>query len=206
MNLFDRVILLVTGLVALYTIWRFYGRYSKEKNLFDAYYLMGFVVLLVSGLLLIFFGYGILESPYVLTIASLIPLGISMGLMNQFTPGWKKIYSWFALIGLLAIAYTSITDSTLKRIAVPLFHGVAGLIIFGLPIKVSGEDKTPKGFFWVGIGGVLIGLGGIALAFLKSGSQLLFFSSEFVFTILAPLLLLMTLAFSFGFVKDLTTS
>jgi len=51
----------------------------------------------------------------------------------------------------------------------------------------------------------LIGIGGIALAFLVSGSQLLFFSAEFVYMILAPLLLLMTLAFTFGFRKDIGT-
>jgi hypothetical protein len=55
------------------------------------------------------------------------------------------------------------------------------------------------------VGGALIGIGGIALAFLTSGSQLLFFSQEFVLTILAPLLLLMTLAFTWGFMKDIST-
>jgi hypothetical protein len=53
------------------------------------------------------------------------------------------------------------------------------------------------------VGGALIGLGGIAVAFLSSGSQLLFFSQELVMAILAPLLLLMTLAFDWGFVKDI---
>lgn len=53
------------------------------------------------------------------------------------------------------------------------------------------------------VGGAPIGLGGIAPAFLKTGSQLLFFSQSFVFTILAPLLLLMTLAFTWGFVKNI---
>jgi hypothetical protein len=53
------------------------------------------------------------------------------------------------------------------------------------------------------VGGVLISVGGIALAFLKTGSQLLFFSAEAVFAILAPLLLLMTLAFTWGFVKKI---
>jgi len=164
---------------------------------------MGFIVLLVSGLLLIFLGYGILASPYVLTIASLIPLGISMGLMNQFVPNYKKIYAWFALIGILAIAITSISGHPLKNVAVPLFHGVAGLIIFTLPIKVSLHGKAPKGFWWVGIGGALIGLGGIALAFLSLGTQFLFFNQQLVLNILAPLLLLMTLAFTWGFVKDM---
>ena len=200
MTLLDRIVLLVTGLAALYLTWRFYTRYSKEKKLYDIYYMMGFLVLLVSGLLLIWQGWGALASPYVLTVATLIPLGISMGLMNQYFPQWKKAYSWFALVGLLAIAYTSITGSDLKRFSVPIFHGVAGLIIFLGPFLV--KDKAPKGFWWVGIGGALIGIGGIALAFVTSGSQLLFFSPDFILMILAPLLLLMTLAFAGGFVKQ----
>jgi hypothetical protein len=127
-----------------------------------------------------------------------------MGLMNQFMPQYKKAYSWFALLGLLAIAISSIGDMSWKSIAVPLFHGVAGLIIFGLPLYVSfSKESAPKGFAWVGIGGLLIGIGGIALAFLTSGRQLLFFSQDVVLMILAPLLLLMTLAFAWGFVKDI---
>ncbi len=204
MTLLDRILLLVTGLCALYLTWRFYTRYSKEKKLYDIYYMMGFLVLLVSGLILIWQGWGALASPYVLTVATLIPLGISMGLMNQYFPKWKKAYSWFALVGLLAIAYTSITGHDLKRLAVPIFHGVAGLIIFLGPFLV--KDKAPKGFWWVGIGGLLIGIGGIALAFLTSGKQLLFFSEEVVLMILAPLLLLMTLAFTWGFVKQIKAS
>lgn len=204
MTIIDRIILLLTGLTAIYMLWHFYVRYKKEKSLHDIYYLLGFGVLLISGLLLIFLGWDILASPYVLTVATLIPLGIAMGLMNQFRPKYKKAFSWFALVGLLAIALTSITGMDLKRIAVPVFHGVAGLIIFALPLYkcVVGKD-VQKGFGMVGIGGALIGLGGIALAFLVSGSQLLFFSEEFVFTILAPLLFLMTLAFTFGFRKDI---
>lgn len=210
MFLFDKFILLLTGLVAAYLGWRFYSRYSKEKALHDIYFMMGFFVLLVSGLLLIFLGYGILGmggtvlSPYILPVASLIPLGISMGLVEQYNPEWKKAFKWFALIGFLAIAVTSIAGmGTLRKIAVPVFHGVAGLVIFLGPIFAEKNGKAPKGFFWVGVGGVLIGLGGIALAFLSVGSQLLFFSNEFVFTILAPLLLLMTLAFAWGFMQDI---
>ncbi len=197
----DNLFLLLTGLTALYLLWRFYTRWSKGKALYDVYYMLGFLVLLVSGLLLIFLGLGILSSPYVLTVASLIPLGISMGLVEQYFPQWKKAFKWFALIGFLAIAVTSIGGvETLKKIAVPLFHGVAGLVIFLGPFFAKG---AAKGFWWVGIGGMLIGLGGIALAFISLGAQLLFFSPEFVMLILTPLLFLMTLAFTFGFVKDI---
>ena len=203
MNLFtlDNLFLLLTGLVAVYLLWRFYTRWSKGKALYDVYYIMGFLVLLVSGLLLIFLGLGILASPYVLTVASLIPLGISMGLVEQYYPKYKRAFKWFALVGFLAIALTSILQIDIgRKISVPLFHGVAGLVIFLGPFFAK---KAAKGFWWVGIGGLLIGLGGIALAFIASGAQLLFFSPSFVMLILTPLLLLMTLAFTWGFVKDI---
>lgn len=201
MTLLDKILLLATGLVAIYLLYRFWGRYSKAKGLYDLYYMMGFLVLLISGLLLIFLGYGILPSPYVLTVASLIPLGLSMGIAEQYFPSWKKAFKWFALIGFLAIAITSIGGMEgLRKISVPLFHGVAGLVIFLGPFLAK---KAPKGFWWVGIGGLLIGIGGIALAFIAAGSPLPLFSKEFVFQILAGLLLLMSLAFAWGFMKDI---
>ena len=195
----DKVFLLLTGLIAAYLCWYFYQRYNLNKALHNLYYLMGFAVLLVSGLLLIVLGLDILSSPYVLTVASLIPLGISMGVAEEYYPTWKKYFKWFAVIGFLAIAITSIGGmDTLKKIAVPLFHGVAGLVIFLGPFFAK---NAPKGFWWVGIGGMLIGLGGIALAFISIGKQLLFFSPTFVMLILTPLLFLMTGAFALGFAK-----
>jgi hypothetical protein len=195
----DIAFLLLTGLIAAYLCWYFYQRYTLNKALHNLYYLMGFAVLLVSGLLLIFLGLDILSSPYVLTVASLIPLGISMGVAEEYYPAWKKTFKWFAVIGFLAIAITSIGGmETLKKIAVPLFHGVAGLVIFLGPFFAKG---APQGFWWVGIGGMLIGLGGIALAFISVGAQLLFFSPSFVMLILTPLLFLMAGAFALGFAK-----
>lgn len=193
----DNLFLLLTGLIAAYLCWYFWQRYNLHKALHNLYYLMGFAVLLISGLLLIFLGLDILSSPYVLTVASLIPLGISMGLAEEYFPSWKKAFKWFAVLGFLAIAITSIGGmDSLKKIAVPLFHGVAGLVIFIGPFVAKG---APKGFWWVGIGGALIGLGGIALAFITMGSQLLFFSPALVMAILTPLLFLMAGAYALGF-------
>lgn len=195
----DNLFLLVTGLLAAYLCWYFYRRYQLHRALHNLYYLMGFAVLLISGLLLIFLGMDILSSPYVLTVASLIPLGISMGLAEEYFPAWKKPFKWFAVIGFLAIAITSIGGMDLfKKIAVPLFHGVAGLVIFLTPFYAKG---APKGFWWVGIGGLLIGLGGIALAFISAGRQLLFFSPALVAIVLTPLLFLMTGAYTLGFAR-----
>jgi len=98
----DIIFLLLTGLLAAYLCWYFYQRYNLNKALHNLYYLMGFAVLLISGLLLIFLGLGILASPYVLTVASLIPLGISMGLAEEYFPKWKTYFKWFAAIGFVA--------------------------------------------------------------------------------------------------------
>ncbi|MDD2471663.1 MAG: hypothetical protein PHT28_01920 [Dehalococcoidales bacterium] len=206
MEWWDIVILLATGLVALYLLWRFYQHYQKSpsEHKFDLYYMISFAVLLVAGLLLIFFTYDVLGNELVVIVAALIPLGLSVGLVNEFYPKYGLGYLMFALLGLIAIAVTRYTGpETAATIILATVHGIAGLIIFILPIYVAVKGRVVTDFLWVGIGGALIGLGGIALAYLKSGSQLLFFSADFVFTILAPLLLLMALAYTYGFVKKM---
>ena len=208
MTLMQKFILLLTGLTALYLIWQFYGRYSRKKALYDVYYMTAFAVLFVSGVLLIFGGWGLLNSPYVLTVASLIPLSLAMGLVHQFLPQYKKAFSWFALIGLIIIAITSIGNMSLKSAVVPLFHGVAGLIIFLVPIyRCFVKKVAPKGFGAVALGGVLISIGGMALAFLKAGKPLFgILDGPTILAILAPLLFLMTLAYTWGFMKDIKHS
>ena len=76
-------------------------------------------------------------------------------------------------------------------------HGIAGMLIFLLPIMLSVRGTTPGGIFWVGIGGALIGVGGLLLTFLKSGKPIL--SKDTILTVLPGLLLLMTAAFVIGF-------
>jgi len=204
MGIFDRPVLLLTGLVAIYLIWRFIKRYRQTEKMHDIYYMIGFGVLLVAGLLLIAFTYAALENPLVVIVAVLIPAGISLGLVGEFLPQYEKRYLTFALIGLVLITITRFTGPAgLATVVLVIVHSVAGLLIFGLPLWAVKQNKAPSGFELVTVGGTLIGLGGIALAFLKTGGQLLFFSGPFVMAILAPLLLLMTLAFTWGFVKNL---
>jgi flagellar biosynthesis protein FliQ len=63
--------------------------------------------------------------------------------------------------------------------------------------------STLEHLFPLQLGSLLIGLGGIALAFTSVGAQLLSFGPVFVFMILTPLLLLMTTSMTIGFVKDI---
>ncbi len=206
MTLLDRLFLLATGLVAIYLIYRFYSRYRMKKGSYDIFYMISFAVLLVAGLLLIGFTYDALGSPFVVIVAVLIPVGLALGLIAEFYPKYEKGYLVFGVLGLLLVAVTRLTGlgANLATISLIIVHSIAGLTILIVPILAARNGRAPKGFVFVTIGGVLIGLGGMALAFLKTGGQLLFFSADFVFTILAPLLFLMSLAFALGFMKQIT--
>ena len=207
MNLFDQIILLVTSLVAIYLIWEFFKHYRSHHAGFDIPYMIAFAVLLVAGVLLIFLTYTVLENPFIVIVSVLIPLALSYGLVRQFLPQYEKAYLLFAIVGFLALAITRIaTPGLLATLTLIVVHTVAGLTIFLLPFWVVNKKLATPGFVGVGIGGALIGIGGIALAFLKTGSQLLFFSASVVFMILAPLLLLMTLAFAWGFSAKLKSA
>ncbi|MBT3338774.1 MAG: hypothetical protein HN391_12720, partial [Anaerolineae bacterium] len=184
------------------------GRHAPESvddMLRILHYLLSFVILFVSGVLLIILKYKILATPFILTVASLMPFGLSVGIVRQYYTKYTKPYVWFATIGLLAIAYSAFTGSNIKAFAVPIFHGVSGLIIVLGPflVKKYGEGNPAKGFWWVSVGGIIISAAGMALAFLNAGSQLLFFSVAIVNSLLSLLLLLMALAFAWGFMKDI---
>lgn len=202
MGLFDQIILLLTGLVAIYLIWRFFGDYRRQtgKPRHDVYYMLAFTVLLVAGLLLIAFGYQVLQSPLVVIVAVLIPAGLALGLVTEFLPRFEKAFLTFAVIGLAAVAITRFSGPPgLATAALIVVHAVSGLLIFGLPLWAAGRELAPRGFAMVTVGGTLIGIGGLALAFLKAGLPIL--PAEFIFAILAPLLLLTTGSFAIGFVK-----
>lgn len=204
MTFLDRLVLLATGLVAIYLLWRFYTQFQKSGKSRNIYYIVSFAVLLVAGLLLIIFTYDALESPLVIIVAVLIPAGLAVGLVSDVYTKYERAYLIFAIVGLLAIGITRFTGpSNLATIMLIIFHASFGLTIFFLPISAVMQNNEKPGFLFVTIGGGLIGVGGIALAFLKTGRQLLFFTTDFVFTILAPLLLLMAMAFGWGFVNQI---
>lgn len=204
MGILDVIILLLTGLVAIYMIFRFVQRQKNEQTagIWNIYYIVGFLVLLVAGLLLIIFGWEALGHDFVAVVAGLIPFSLATGLMAQFYPKYDKLYLGLMVIGLVLIALARYADmEALGKIAYPLFHAIAGLTIVAVPFLACKGDKVQKGFGMVAIGGILIGLGGMALAFLKQGTVLLFFTNDVVFAILSPLLLLMSLFFTWGFMK-----
>jgi len=195
-SVLDRILLLVTGLLAAYQIA--FG-IDGSLSLPVVAYIISFGVLLVAGLLLIIMGFDVLETPAVVIISTVIPLSLSTGLVWEYLPSLRAIYLAYALIGLVAIIVTRSfpVSGKLPTIVLSIIHGVAGMTIFLLPIIFSILGETEPRFAFIGIGGALIGIGGLLLAFLKSGKPIL--SQKFILTVLPGLLLLMTLCFVIGF-------
>ncbi len=195
--LYDYICLVLTALVAIYLIYRFF-QYKPQGYL---WYSLSFLILLVAGLLLVFGGsFDVLAKKWVKVVATIIPFSLAIGLMCQYYKKLATLWIIILLIGLVLIALN--TYGTIGgKIWYPIFHAFAGLTIFFVPIFIVGKKQAPGALLWVTLGGALIGLGGIALAFLTLGKQFLFFSADLVFAILTPLLLVMTLAYTLGFVK-----
>jgi len=195
-SILDRILLLLTGLLAAYQIAVGIDGFSTIPMIA---YFTAFGVLLVAGLLLLILGFEVLDSPIVVMISTIIPLSLATGLIWQYLPNYRVMYLIFAIIGFFAIV---VTRALPIKNRFPLFilvivHGVAGLTIFLLPIILVFSGLALSGFLLISVGGALIGLGGLLLALLKAGKPLL--SRELIFRVLPGLLLLMTSAFVTGF-------
>lgn len=192
----DRVLLLITGILAAYQVTVGIEGFSKLPIIA---YTVAFGVLLVAGILLIILGFEVLDAPIVVVISTIIPLSLSLGLVWQHLASLRSAYLAFTIIGFLAIVVTRSIPmkSKLPTIVLALVHGIAGMTIFLLPIALSLQGAVKPLFSLVGVGGALIGIGGLLLSFLKAGKPIL--SRETILKVLPGLLLLMTICFVAGF-------
>ncbi len=195
MSAIDRLLLLLTGLLAAYQI-AIGVEGAPPVSLWA--YSVGFGILLLAGIMLIILGFEGLDSSLVAIVTTMLPLALSLGLVWDHLPAWRIPYLAFVVVGFAAVALTRVIRAgRAATITLAVVHGVAGLIIFGLPIYLSLTGATPPGFALVGIGGALIGAGGLMLSFLRMGKPIL--SQSTILTILPALLFLMTAAFVAGF-------
>jgi hypothetical protein len=192
----DRVLLLVTGLLAAYQV-------AVGINGLDAIpiiaYTIAFGVLLVAGLLLIILGFEVLDSPIVVIVSTVIPLAMSLGLVWEHLAAYRISYLFFVSIGFLAVVITRSLPMPEKFpiFIIALVHGVAGFTIFLLPSILAANGSMRPGFALVGLGGALIGILGLLLSFLKTGRPI--FPRVTIFNVFPGLLTLMTACFVTGF-------
>ncbi|AAL65038.1 hypothetical protein PAE3607 [Pyrobaculum aerophilum str. IM2] len=170
----------------LFCLWRC----VKTKELADLFVSIGAFVLAALALLLATQGLAALQSPLAAPLGALVPLLISLGVVKIAAAKWWKWYAVFVLVGLIAIS--------VARTAVSVVHSIAGLVIVILPIYAVLKKKLPPHFIGVSIGGVLIGIGGVALASAVMARPIL--PLETVVALLPWILLLMTVFYAYGFI------
>lgn len=191
----DRILLLITALLASYQIVK---GIDGLNNMAIACYTIAFGVLIIASLLMLILGFEVLDSPMVVITSTLIPLSLALGLVSQFLRDVLVPYGIFIVAGFLAIVITRyVGPKKLGVIVLTIVHGGAGLMIFFLPLALALRDQAPAGFALVGVGGMLIGLAGLLLSFLIAGKPLL--SRKKILALFPGLLLLTTAAFVAGF-------
>ncbi|MHA1112780.1 MAG: hypothetical protein ACTSRE_16955 [Promethearchaeota archaeon] len=196
------VILLITGVVALlFTIFLVLD-YVKNKKLPHLFIALAFFVVFAAGVLLVIFNdYELLLDPIVSMLAVFIPGGIAAALFYEsvFGKNGKTIglvYAGYIVIMAIVILITKLMELPIASIMVMAAHIPSGLAIVILPILVYLKDKEWTAIL-VSVGGALISVVGILLAFLVSGSEL--FSAALIFGLLPWILLVVAACFAFGF-------
>jgi len=162
------------------------------------FYTVGFGVLVLSCLLLLLFGFEVLEKSMVVVVAALVPMGLAAGVIVQYFPGFHFAALLLMLLGLALILLSRFKmKGKSATLLLAMVHGISGLALFTFPIILSLTHRAPGRFAMVGLGGALVGLGGLLLAFLNTGAAIL--SKEKIFTLFPWLLALMSAAFVAGF-------
>ena len=192
----DRILILLTALLASYQI--VVGIDGLGTVPITAY-TIAFGALLVAMLLMLILGFGILDSPIVVIVSTIIPLALSLGLVWEHLASYRTPYLFFTIIGFTTIILTRFLPlpGKLPTFVLAVIHGLSGMIIFLLPSILAADGSMRPGFALVGLGGAMIGLGGLLLSFLKAGRPIL--SREIILKVLPGLFMLMTACFVAGF-------
>lgn len=191
----DRLLLLGTVLLAAYQIITGLDGLSPLSIWVLT---TGFGILLVACLLLIILGFEGLESQAVVITSTAIPLSISLGLVSIHLPNLFFPYLVFCVVGFGATGAARFTLSgKAPTLILAIVHGTAGLIITIFPLILVIQGQVPTGYILVSLGGALIGLGGLLLAFLKAGKPIL--DRDTIYQLLPVILFLMSLSFLGGF-------
>jgi hypothetical protein len=191
----DRILLFITVILASFQVVQ---GIDGLNNMAIACYTIAFGVIVIASLMMIILGLEVLDSPVVVIASTLIPLSLALGLVAQFLHQVLIPYGIFIVAGFSGIVITRyVGPKNLAVMILAVVHGVAGLTIFFLPIILALRGNVPAGFSFVSIGGMLIGLVGLSLSFLKAGKPLL--SREIILAAFPGLLLLTTAAFVAGF-------
>ena len=196
------VVLLVVGVLAIILALLLFKEYMASKKPYHLAWVVSFLVLFISGVLIILMGWGdTLAIDLVPPVAALIPACLAIGLVYAVWPRFGLLYTLYCivLIALLTVMKLDLFMPEMASFALMGTHIPSGLIITFLPFYtafVSKETEWTSLFF--GIGGLLISFGGVLLAFATVEGMTAILPLADIFAILPWLLLLVGVLFVLG--------
>lgn len=193
-SVFNRIIFLLTGHMAGYKVVSGMQPYSELTTF---YYTIAFGMLVLASLLLMLLGFEILNSDGVLILAALIPVGLSLGMINQYLPQVHTIYLGVSILGMISVTLSRFFASAkLAVIVLTLVHGISGMIVIWMPMVLVFSGKQDLLSLLISVGGIIISLEGLLLALFKMGKPLI--PSEKLYAYFPMVLFLASTAFVFG--------
>jgi hypothetical protein len=196
------LVLLVVGVVAIILALLLLKEYMASKKPYHLSWAVSFLVLFISGVLIILLGWGeTLAIDLVPPVAALIPACLAIGLVYAMWPKYGLLYTLYCvvLLAVLTMMKLDLFMGEMASFALMGIHIPSGLIITFLPLYtafVSKETEWTAAFF--GIGGLLISFGGVLLAFATVEGMTAILPLADIFAILPFLLLIVGVLFVLG--------
>jgi len=193
-SVLNRIIFLLTGHLAGYKV---VGGMQPYSELTTFYYTIAFGMIVLASILLMLLGFEVLKNDAVLILAALIPIGLSLGMINQYLPQIHNMYLGISILGLASISVTRyFASEKLSVFVLALVHGIAGAIVVWVPLILALKGKQDLLTLLISAGGIIIGIQGLLLAFLKMGKPLI--PAEKLYAFFPTVLFLASAAFVVG--------
>lgn len=167
-------------------------KYARTKEVSYFMFIISSISFLVIAAALAFLKLGALSLPITPYVGALYPAFMASGVLGK--DHWKK-YTIFTVLMLILMLIGSFYKPLLTIAEVTL-HSISGIIIIFLPLLMVIQRKAPATESLIGLGGLLISVGGLALATLIMQKPIL--PLETVLFLLHPLLFLSALLMSAG--------
>lgn len=168
--------LLIVGVVSLIMGLGLIREWRVTEKLHHILWATSFLVLFVSGVLIILFDWSVLAAPPVPVVAALIPACFAIG-MYHAAWGDKPYFQWYSIYAAVTILFVAVVRFTgmesLNAISVMSIHVPSGLSMILIPFVTAMKGDTEKTSIFFSAGGLFISLGGVLLAFLAAGSPVL---------------------------------
>jgi hypothetical protein len=193
---FDEILFGLTSAISLAVSIIVGVRFAHSGGPHRAMWAASFAILFVVAAGVALNGLAFLSQTLVAPVSSLIPGFMAAGLLWTWKRPAGSYYARYVIAAFVVLLAATLAASASTVYFVAFVHAPSGLIVFLLPFYLVLTKKNTWSALFVGIGGLLIGVGGMALATLSAGVPLL--PSDLVTALLAPIFFAMTVFFGLG--------